>query len=1213
MRQTALRAHGDSLMCRTSILASLVTRLPAIVAVAILAAASATAQQPPSGANGQTPRIVDDRSGGEVDRIRERAAWFFEPRKIGTSSSEEMADLRRVAVEQTRAAIELQRQQRASMEAGGIGQNFWESKGPSPSTFGGWNFGNIAGRVSTIAGDFAGGVLYVGTASGGLWKSTNDGLSWTSIFDDAGTMTVGAVAVDPSNPDVVWAGTGENSMSCENYFGIGLLRSPDQGQTWELRNGSGAATLDGLSYFASVVIDPRDSDHVVTGGRYRGCETGSPSSGGIFTTSDAGLTWTERLGGVQVYEIAQDPTMLDTYWSSTSTGVYKSTDNGVTWNVQTQLPNGGSIGRNEIAIAPSDGNVVYALFDNGGNSFWRTDNGGVTWTQMTSGESACEGQCWYNMVIRVHRTNPNIVYRGTIRIWKTINGGSSWSVLTDEWGSGQQVHQDTHYLLMHPTEPDTFYVGSDGGIWKTANGGTSFGNLNGNLNVTQFYAIGTDANDPQSIICGGAQDNSSLARSSSNVWDLQWASGDGFVCHINPQQPNYAYVTSYPSNGYPTVVRSTSGLFGPFGWPPITWGNGINQYENASWVTPYVLDPGTPSIMYLGTQRMYRSTNRGSSWTPQDPVMTNGTLITIDVNRNFPTYLYVGASNGRTWRTENSGTDWTNITDGLPAGHSVNDLASDPTNPDRAFAVVSGFNVDHLWEWNEGQGWASRGAGLPNVPANSIVATGADEMFVGTDTGVFRSADGGQNFTPFMDGMPQGTVVTDLKLDLPDLITAGTYGRGAWQIRIEPAEAALRFDSVEQPMFEQDGDGDDKVEPGETWLIRPRLRNLGALTALGVTARLESSTPGISVMEPSVGNFGDLAGGDVASVLGGFYFTITPDFPCGDFAVFDVLDITSTNVPDGHPDAPAAFSIEILDHKISGGGGGAPPSPLDGEGGGDWSVQVVGGTATAPEPQTIEVSEADPFQFDGGGQTWLHRGGTDSRGGAGFLIPATAELAQMRIVHRYDTGAAHGRVAIDAVGDGKDEYQTLVPRGKYPGDREGFAGTSDGWTTSLFDLSAHRGKRVWVALVYENGVAGEDEWTVRQAEAMAFVPGNPICDVTPWPGSVPTTALFGRAGSDLEAFWGDSCNAGEFGGQTYSVHAGDLQTLQSGTFTHVAVGSACDLVSPATFTPGPGDEYYLIVPNAAGREGGYGAGSGGASRPQVDATCGAQREAVCLP
>ena len=166
-------------------------------------------------------------------------------------------------------------------------------------------------------------------------------------------MTIGTVAVDPNDPNVIWVGTGENNRGCESYFGIGLLRSPDGGATWELRNGTDFATLDDMASFANVIIDPRDSNHIITGGRIRGCADGSGPPGGIYTTNDGGQAWIARLANTEVYEIAQDPAVLDIYWAATSRGIYKSTDNGVTWDLQTAsgLPNG-SVGRTELAIAP---------------------------------------------------------------------------------------------------------------------------------------------------------------------------------------------------------------------------------------------------------------------------------------------------------------------------------------------------------------------------------------------------------------------------------------------------------------------------------------------------------------------------------------------------------------------------------------------------------------------------------------------------------------------------------------------------------------------------------------------------------------------------------------------------------------------------------------------------------------------------------------------
>ena len=252
--------------------------------------------------------------------------------------------------------------------------------------------------------------------------------------------------------------------------------------------------------------------------------------------------------------------MPDTWWVATNEGIFRSLDNAVTFTKMTAsgLPSSGT-GRTELAVAPSDG-TVYALFSSP-TSLWRTTDGGATWSQRTSGSSACDGQCFYNMVLRVDPNDRDTVYRGTIRIFKSTDGGSSWDALTSGWGSAQAVHQDTHVLALHPTVSGTFWVGSDGGAWKSTDAGATFDDKNGNMNTTQFYDIGVRANDPN-VICGGAQDNSSLVRVNDNTWSLQQVTGDGFVCGFDPLDDNIAYITSYPSGGYPNLWRSTNGLFG---------------------------------------------------------------------------------------------------------------------------------------------------------------------------------------------------------------------------------------------------------------------------------------------------------------------------------------------------------------------------------------------------------------------------------------------------------------------------------------------------------------------------------------------------------------------------------------------------------------------------------------------------------------------------
>jgi hypothetical protein len=1211
-----------------------------VPALLVLGSASgASAQTPPS------PRIEDRLD--EAERIEKRREWFFSTRRAGAASPEEMAALRARAVLETREAILAQRARRAlGTEAQ---QNFWVPKGPSPSTFGGWTFGNVSGRVSSLAKDPAAGTLWVGTASGGVWRSDSDGLSWTSVFDTAGTMTIGTVAIDPNDPDVVWVGTGENNQGCEAYFGIGLLRSGDGGLTWEARNGSGASnTLQDLSSFANVVVDPRNSSRIVTGGRIRGCTSGTEGSGGIYTSDDAGLTWTQRLSSTPVYEIAQDPTVRDTFWAATDRGIYKSTDNAATWVLQTAsgLPNGAT-GRTELAIAPSASNTVYALFGSP-NALWRTTDGGATWAQRASGTNACDGQCWYNMVLRVHRTNPDIVVRGTIRIWRSSDGGVNWTDLSNGWGSSQKVHQDMHVLVMDESDPSAFYAGGDGGLWKTTDLGATFANRNGNLNITQFYAVGVDATNPD-VICGGAQDNSSLARTATDLWDLQAVTGDGFVCHVNPFEPNVAYITSYPSGGYPSVSRSTTGVLGSYSG--ITGsGSGIIGGDRINWVTPYLLDPLRPERLFLGTHRVYRSDNRGTSWTqvgPTDLTGGAGSLLALEINRIHDDVLYSGSESGRVWRSADAGLTWTDLSAGLP-GRAVTDVGADPGDPGRALATVGGFNGPHLYEWRSGIGWTAVGSGLPNVPANTVVLLTSEDVLVGTDTGVFRSADGGATFVPYMNGLPEGLVVTDLDYSpTQSLVTAGTYGRGAWQVAVESFGPIVVYDSVDVPYLEVDGDGDENAEPGETWSVTPRLRNAGSATAVGVTARIVPATPGIVLLDPSPRSFGDVAAGAAAAPATPVVFTVDPGTPCGSVAHFDVADIASANPPGDHGDEPDAFQVSVT--------GGVPPpihtvlvdERFDAGSPPGWSHRAVDegiagcnkatqdewnvATKDAARGTSYHCGKGPGASYGLNDYAWLHHGGLDSTGGPGLAIPADAQVATLTLEHWYQTvvGGDGGTVLVDAVDDGQDVFAVLHPVGGYPSGtiagagcnglegKRAFQGTSAGWVTSTFDLTAHRGKTVWLALVFgsDDRRQGDGEgWYVDRFKVEIETPAPIVCDVIRWPGSIPAGSLeIGKtAGIELVASWGESCNLAGVPGQTYALHAGDLPALRAtGTYAHAPLAGACDRVSPATFAPGAGDEYYLVAPVAPGYEGALGTDGVGAARPQVDGTCGLRRAEAC--
>jgi hypothetical protein len=623
----------------------------------------------------------------------------------------------------------------------------------------------------------------------------------------------------------------------------------------------------------------------------------------------------------------------------------------------------------------------------------------------------------------------------------------------------------------------------------------------------------------------------------------------------------------------------------------------------------------------------------------------SGNLKVIEVNRIHSEVVYAGTTSGRVWRTVNGGTDWTNITTGLPS-RGINDIAGDPDNEDRAFAVVGGFNTAHLWEWNAGSGWTARDGGLPNVPANTVLMLDGSDILVGTDTGVFRSFDGGLSFQPYMDGLPQGLVVTDLKYNpVQNIITAGTYGRGAWQVAAGPPTPRLLYDSIELPPVEINGDGDDRIEPGETWGVTVKLTNAGGETALDVSARLASTAPGVTITDATL-QFGDIDSGATSASAVAAVFTVDPGFTCGEEIGFDVMDVESANPPVDHDDKPGAFTLTVLDSR-------EPPlvtmlldESFDPEPGAGWTHEAVDpgsagcsglpysdqwklATKDAEHGQSYHLGNGVGSSYTKLNHAWLYYGGKDSAGGAGIVIPDDVVVANLTLTHWYETtaGADGGQVVIDAVDDGQDVYTPIAPIGGYPWDElattdcnalggmEAFQGSSEGWITSTFDLLPYKGRRVHLAFVFGSDLTptGGEGWYIDDVKVETHLEGDPICQVAEWPGVVPATAHYELLAADtIEASWSDACNAATVPTQAYSVQVGDLDLLHAGGgYSHAPLGDRCDLVSPASFTPGAGNEYYLVLPNLEGREGGAGTDSSGTPRPLSDAACGLYREAVC--
>ena len=743
---------------------------------------------------GPAARVAEpgDKTRGEEEQIRKREEWFVGSRGLRTVARPDLLRAEAVAeAKRLRAA-------RAD-ELAGSGQT-WQAVGPATMTMLTWAMGPVAGRIVSLAVHPTDeNVAYIGAASGGLWKTTDGGTSWSSIFDDEGTMSMGAVVLDPANPDVVWAGTGERQSSCANYMGLGLFRSADGGATFEARNGSGTTALE-LSYINSIAVHPASANTLLVSGEAFCLPDGTRVGGGVFKTTDGGLTWTRVRGGTGS-DVLYDPSNPSiVYLAASGEGVFKSTDGGNNW---TQLAGVTGAPRMRLAMAQSDPQILYALGSNGTIS--KTVNGS---TFTTTATGACDGQCTYNLNIDINPTDPNHILLAFIRPYVSSDSGANRSPLTATWGSSQTVHQDIHVVRFSRMNPIRFWIAGDGGIWRTDNGGFNYNNLNGQLLLTQFYDVAIDPGNPMRMF-GGAQDNSSSARLGSQQWNVNAVTGDGFMNAVDPTTLSRVFTTSYPSGGTPSVYRSTSdGL-------PNTFSRlatfGIVAGEPFPWVTPLTV---MTDQIFVASHSVYRGNTTQATgsftWTKISPMIGSGvslSVITLHPPRPstpYPGYdtgwgMYAGNTIGQIWRgmgVNEAFPGWKDVTGNFPVGNGnwVGDIAVDPVDPEIVYAVRGGFNLSRLYKSTTGGGvWVGVGAGLPNVPANAVAVDPTDSrrVFVGTDIGVYESADYGATFAPFQQGMPLGTVVTDLEIDdSPYVLVAGTYGRGAYRVDLVPLPAA---------------------------------------------------------------------------------------------------------------------------------------------------------------------------------------------------------------------------------------------------------------------------------------------------------------------------------------------------------------------------------------------------------------------------------------
>ncbi len=655
-------------------------------------------------------------------------------------------------------------------------------------------------------------IVYIGAASGGLWKTTNGGTSWSDLSQDFATSAFGAIAIDPSNPNVVYAGTGEaiDGFNMNLYDGRGLFKSTNAGATWtQITNGFGLTT-----HFGAIAVCPTNPNIVLACLASGYSLIGSLSNEGIWRSTDAGVTWTRVVNVGNAFDVVFHPTIPFRVFAAAGGGaVYRSDDFGATWSLSnTGIPV--QTGRIQIAIAPSAPDIMYAYsFYNGSQTrAYKSTNGGSNWFQISPGVqlggtydgSSWVDQGWYDACIAVNPTNPDHVFLGNCELHQTTNGQDFAPVRnpsgpfsgTTAWDS--PMHTDYHRIVFAPSNNSIVYVGSDGGLFRSTNGGATWASRNSGISSAQFYRITSHPTDRNRVF-GGAQDNGNFmsTNSGASAWVLT-TTGDGMECvydHLDVLAPTTMYAST--QNGY--LMRSdNNGAYGTF--------FGISPpYESTpNWTMPIILHPTNPGWIYVGSRRLWRSVDYGSSWESISASATSDAINTIAQNRINPDVMILAGSGYSTVNPQilvstNGGFNWTDVASNVPGpARYAARVACHPYDPNTLFIVRSGFGSGKLYRSNNlGASWTNISGDLPDVPCNDLFIDPLhpSHYYIATDLGVYLSTDAGVAWVRQGTGMP---FVPAIDFDYfasggTRLLRIGTHGRGAFEAPLSQDATPLIF------------------------------------------------------------------------------------------------------------------------------------------------------------------------------------------------------------------------------------------------------------------------------------------------------------------------------------------------------------------------------------------------------------------------------------
>ncbi|MBL8167193.1 MAG: putative Ig domain-containing protein [Acidobacteria bacterium] len=761
------------------------------------------------------------------------AAGYFLTKRLATG----MKDLPLERYASARAQMARMRQYSTALgkyldgTPGQLALGNWTSLGP----------GNIGGRTRALLINPAdANTMYAAGVAGGIWKTTNGGNSWTPMSDLLANIAINSMAMDPTNSNVIYAGTGEGFFNVDSVRGNGIFKTTDGGTNWT--HLPPTASNSNFHYVNDLVVSATNSQRI-----YAATRTG------IFRSLDGGANWTQvfaapQLGGCLDLAIRTDQAndyVFAACGNFAQATIYRNTDAGSsgTWDaVHTEA----NMGRTSLAIAPSNQNVIYALsaslaagnYDDGLHAVFRSTTGGAagSWsarvtntnptklntllltnviyahlTECGFGTSQYFNQGWYDNVIAVDPADENRVWAGGVDIFRSDDGGANWGYVPCG------IHPDHHTIVFHPqyngTSNKTMFVGNDGGIYRTTDarapvrtssvlcsgsctGLVTFSKLNNNYGVTQFYH-GVPYPNGQTYF-GGTQDNGT--NRGSEAGGASWSTvlgGDGGYVAVDPTNTN----TLYAENFGLSIQRSTNG--------GNSWANAVSGITNSGFlfITPFIMDPSNAQRLWTGGSVLWRTSNGASSWTQASAALSGGSVSAISVAPTDANNVLAGTSTGfvhrtTTGTTSTSATSWPSV---QPRSGYVSWIAHDPANASVVYATYSTFGGTHVWKsTNGGASWSGLDGtspnNIPDVPVHCLAVDPANtsRLYVGTDVGVFASTDGGLTWAVENSGF--ANVITEsLSLNTTGstrFLFAFTHGRGAWRVPLSGSGAAPTISGV---------------------------------------------------------------------------------------------------------------------------------------------------------------------------------------------------------------------------------------------------------------------------------------------------------------------------------------------------------------------------------------------------------------------------------